>query len=67
MKSKKRWIGSVFVLTLVFLCFDSPVLIAQETYKIGVILSTAGRYSPMGTGQKLGQPWLSKRLMKWVG
>ncbi len=67
MDSKKRWIGFIFLITFIFLLFDSHVLIAQETIKIGVVLSTTGRYAAMGTGQKLGASLAVKRINEMGG
>ncbi len=58
----KRVFGYAPLLSLVSLFIISPMVIAGETIKIGVILATTGAYATMGEGQKLGAVLAIKKI-----
>lgn len=58
----KRVFRFASLLSLVSLFIISPMVIAGETIKIGVIIATTGAYAAMGAGEKLGIEWAIKKI-----
>lgn len=63
----KKVFGYAFLLILVSLFIASPMVIAQETIKIGVILSTTGSYAVMGEAEKLAAGLAIKKINETGG